>query len=284
MRVCLCTLVLNEMEWLPKLYEQHKDWPGLVKWIFVESADACYKETNPELVSPEGLSVDGTTQFLEKLATNDDRVVHIKHGISYAHDPAQGKCQSRNRYLDEMDSVEPDFFVVVDADEFYPKSTQTVINSEMERKKDFSIALTHREIWFPPSIQNTHYRFGYEVIGGFWSILYCRIWKWFPNLLYVNHNTPFYKGNPLTEKMLRYDSSRKDLYHVHLGFAGNSVLRKAKNRYYENRGESKDPKRSWYCESRACFESWKPGDILPREAQVIPYTGLVPECFYESTS
>src|SRR4051794_7463634 len=38
MSVLLATLCINEMEWLPRLYEQHKDWPGMAGWVFVEAA------------------------------------------------------------------------------------------------------------------------------------------------------------------------------------------------------------------------------------------------------
>ena len=35
MRIMLATMCLNEMQWLPFLFKQHKDWPGLVSWTFV---------------------------------------------------------------------------------------------------------------------------------------------------------------------------------------------------------------------------------------------------------
>ena len=37
--IALATLALNEMEWLPLLWEQHRAWPGMVRWVFVEAAD-----------------------------------------------------------------------------------------------------------------------------------------------------------------------------------------------------------------------------------------------------
>ena len=88
MKLTLCTLVLNEMEWLSKLYEQHKNWPAVEKWIFVESADRVYAETNPDMVSTKGLSTDGTTEFLDELARSDSRVTHIKYGFCSAIDRA----------------------------------------------------------------------------------------------------------------------------------------------------------------------------------------------------
>lgn len=283
MRICLTTLVLNEMQWLPKLYRQHKNWPHLAKWIFVESADSIYAKTNPDLVNGSGLSVDGTTEFLEELAKNDERIVHIKHGFSTHGDPAQGKCQSRDRYLREMDLVSPNFYIVVDADEFYLEKHQEEILRLISKKSSrytTGFCFKHRDIWHPESINN-HPLFKYEVTGGFWNIPYCRVWRWFAGMQHRNHNTPSKSdGIPLDKRMRRFDQQEPSLpYFVHMGFASDLKFRKAKNRYYENRGEFTDKKRSWYCDSRACFENWQPGDTLPNSAYVIPYTGEIPECF-----
>lgn len=280
MSICLATLVLNEMEWLLKLYEQHKDWPGLARWIFVESADTVYAQTNPSLVSPNGLSTDGTTEWLEQLARTDGRVIHVKHGISSASDPAQGKCQSRQRYLDEMEAVRPEFFFVVDADEFYTKTDQERLADCLNRNsRSTAWVCKHRDIWHPASIQSEPL-FRYEVTGGFWSIPYCRCWRWKPNLRYItNHNTPEVNGVGLDSRLARLDNLDGQPEFIHMGFASDPVIRAAKNRYYAARGEAVDKKRSWYCDSRACFETWKPNDKLPRGAKVCLYDGPIPECF-----
>lgn len=285
MKLCLGTLCLNEMEWLPKLYEQHKDWPGLQRWIFVESADKVFAQTNPSLVSDKGLSTDGTTEFLEELCKKDDRIVHYKYGFCSNQDPAQGKCEARNRYLDSMEEVKPDFFIALDADEFYPRKYQDELSILLPRKEaaGTGFCFKHREIWYPPFIREPFPllpQFSLEVTGGFWSIPYCRCWKWFPSLRYFNHNTPSrHNGFPLDARLKRFDHNPDSPYFVHMGFASQKENRIAKNRYYAARGEAVDRKRSWYVESRACFETWKPGDSLPRGAEVINYTGIIPECF-----
>ena len=292
MRICLCTLVLNESQWLDKLYKQHKNWKGLIKWVFVESADRVYAQTNPKLVTKDGLSTDDTTAFLEDLAKRDDRVVHIKHGFCSSPDKAQGKCEARNQYLSQMESVEPDYFIVVDADEFYTNEAQERINELLEKTSReamlrvgdtiWSICLKHREIWRPPFFANKPEvpRFSYEVVGGFWSIPYCRIWKWFPGLTYHNHNTPSLNaGASLDRYMKRLDHDADSPYLVHMGFASRLETRAAKNRYYEERGEKVDRRRAWYCDSRRAFETWTPETVLPRGAKVISYTGPIPECF-----
>jgi len=284
MTVALCTLVLNEMQWLPHLYEQHKDWPGLLKWVFVESADRVYAETNPTLVSKDGLSVDGTTSFLEALVNQDPRVVHIKHGFSSATDPAQGKCQARSRYLEEVDSVKPSYLVVLDADEFYMRQFQTEIPQLMDRYPTRNAFIfRHREIWRPESLKDKSL-FRYEVTGGFWDIPYCRCWRWFPGLSYSkNHNTPQMPNGILLDARMRRCDAYKTPFFLHMGFASRLLFRAAKNNYYIARGEGVNDRRLWYTESRAAWETWKLGDPLPRGAQVQFYDGPIPEAFSINT-
>ena len=281
MKLALCTLVLNEMEWLPKLYKQHKNWPGVEKWIFVESADVSYAAANPTLVSTEGLSVDGTTEYLTRLAATDSRVTHIKHGFCSAKDAAQAKCEARNRYLNALMDMDyhPNYFIVLDADEFYPFECQTDINYLLPRKLGNGFAFRHREIWYPPYLQEQKTnQFEYEVVGGFWDIPYCRVWRWYRGLTYSNHNTPSIGRTSLDARLNRMTDPPFP-YMVHMGFASNLLYRSAKNRYYEHRGEAADKKRSWYCDSRRCFETWEPKMELPHNARVCLYTGSVPECF-----
>lgn len=280
MKIVLCTLILNEMEWLPKLYEQHKNWPGLIKWVFVESADKAYEEANPNMVNSQGLSVDGTTEFLQRLSEQDERIVHIPHGFSTASDITQGKCESRQRYLDELERVKPDFFIVVDADEFYCLQDQTKVNQLLDSyPRSNAFIFKHRDIWHPASISSEPL-FQYEVVGGFWDIPYCRCWRWFPNLQYKsNHNTPELEGIGLDTRLKRFDAEFHSPAFIHMGFACDPEIRAAKNRYYVHRGEGKNDHRQWYVDSRSCFETWKPGDTLPRGAKVIEYKGPIPECF-----
>ena len=281
MKLALCTLVLNEMEWLPKLYEQHKNWLGVEKWIFVESADRVYAETNPDMVSSEGLSVDGTTEFLSDLALLDPRVTHIKHGFCTATDKAQGKCEARDQYLHVLSGTPnpPEYYIVLDADEFYPYDCQTGINEIVAESVGNGFAFLHREIWYPPYLQEKQSpQFEYEVSGGFWDIPYCRVWRWFKGLHHGNHNTPFLGRMPLDQRLNRLNKPGLP-YMVHMGFASKLKTRAAKNRYYEARGEAVDSKRSWYCDSRRCFETWEPKMQLPENARVHFYTGTIPECF-----
>src|SRR3990167_6376548 len=275
MSIALCSLVINEMEWLPALYTQHRDWPGLVSWICVESADRVYAETNPEMVNKRGLSVDGTTEYLKELEQKDRRVVYIPHGISNHINPAQGKCESRQRYLEALEVVKPDYLLILDADEFYTKRDQERISKLFPRADSSynSFCIPYRHLWRPPSIVDRPIMES-EVVKGFWAIEHCHGFRWFPGLRYGNyHMTPKEaNGTPLSDKMLFLKTLAEYPQCVHLGFAAGRREREAKHRYYATRGEAADRKRNWYVASRKTWEIWRPGTVIPRGAEIIPYT------------
>lgn len=262
MRVMLATLCLNEMEWLPSLVEQHKNWPGLVEWVFVEAADRVYAEANPEMVRG-GLSVDGTTEFLER-----GGFTHVMHGIASHRDPAQGKCAARNRYLEVADRVKPDIIVILDADEFWPRAQQIHFNSEVSRLHPSQILCPkQRHLWRPPSVGDQPLLKS-EVVGAYWSMRHPRGFLWREGLRYTDdHNAPRGAG--------RQAFGAAQL--VHTGFASSLRARQAKHRYYVARGEGVRDRRKMYVECREAYERWVPGAKLPHGASVVPYTGPVPE-------
>jgi hypothetical protein len=283
MTVMLATLCLNEMEHLPKLYEQHKDWPGLAKWVFVEAVDQVYKDINPTLVSESGLSVDGTTEFLADLAKRDSRIEYVRFGLTSNADREQGKVAARNAYLEVADTVAPKFLVVVDADEFYTRLDQDEINNTVDLlRRHEAWMFRQRHIWRPPSIA-TAPLFALEVIGGYWQIPHCRVWRWHKGMRYINnHNLPeIGDGRTLGSILGRFDLRGESMPQcIHLGFASSLRERAAKHRYYEARGEGGlSGSRKMYCRSRRAFELWKPGMTMPWRAQVIKYEGRIPEVF-----
>lgn len=283
MSVVLATMILNESEWIERLVRQHRDWSGLRKWIFVESADRAYAEAAPHMVNQHGLSVDGTTEMLESLSRADDRIVHIKHGFcGGSGDPAQAKCEARNRYLEIADEVEPTYIVTLDADEAYTVKHQWYVHEHFTNpinRHVLGMIFLRREIWRPPAIADRPL-FDLEVVGGFWAIPCCHWWRWLPGMRYQgNHNNPKQAdGRAMPFIDLRKTRERTPQM-VHLGFAASERTRLAKNNYYAQRGEAVDPKRSWYVESRAAWAGWQPGVALPQGAKVIPYAGPEPEAY-----
>lgn len=281
MSVLLATLVLNEMQWLEKLWNQHRDWPELQAWCFVEAADTEYARANPGMVSEYGFSTDGTSEFLRDLAASDQRVIYIPHGFCSNRDQAAGKAEARQRYLDEASRLKPEFVIATDADEFYTKDDQWRVLQWMRERPDFlAFTLPRREIWRPPAIARQPL-FQYEVVGGFWAMACCHWWRWEPGMHHSDcHVSPNRAdGQRMNWWMHRADENPQAPQMIHMGFAASEKTRLAKNRYYAVRGEDTDPNRRWHVQSRDAWARWKPGGRLPRRARVIPYRGPVPECF-----
>lgn len=278
MSVMLASLVLNEMEWLPRLYTQHKDWPNLLKWIFVEAADKVFAKTNPNMVTLHGLSTDGTSEYLRDLASHDNRIVYIPFGITSHADPAQGKVAARQAYLDKANNFRPEWVIVLDADEFYTKQDQANVNqvaNELSNLPFNGFRFRQRHIWRPRTLVNQPLM-EREVTGAYWAVPHTRVWKWRPEMKYAsNHNWP--EGYCI--KNLETISGMPQC--VHMGFASKTSNRRAKHLYYIARGEGRTDKRQMYVDCRRAFENWTPGKVLPHGAKVIPYSGPVPEVFLE---
>lgn len=290
MRLVLCSLVLNEMEWLPRLYEQHRYWPCSVAWIFVEAADRVYAEVNPDMVSQGGLSVDGTSAYLHTIAEINPKVTYVPYGItgvSRMEDPAQGKCSARSAYLAAAAQHNPTHIYVLDADEFYTREHQRAISMMMAASDPEYTAFMfgQRHIWRPASVASQPL-LSQEVVGGYWRIPHCRGWRWFPGMRHLkNHNWPEdHLGNLLNARTNRFNRASGSPECVHLGYASGLEGRAAKHRYYQARGEGRTDRRGWYVKCRQAYEEWKPGDKLPHGAQVRAYDGPVPECFQHLAS
>ena len=281
MGIVIGTLILNEMEWLSLLWDQHRFWPELEKWVFVEAADRVYATINPHLVSDNGLSVDGTTQFLQFLAQSDKRVQYVPYGFTEHADPARCKQYARQVYFDVAAELQPEAVIVLDADEFYTRDDQRRVNDLFREHPEYeAFIIPKREIWHPPSVAHEPL-FSYEAVRGFWGIPCCHLWRWRPGVGYKTcHVTPeSADGIPLNHLAAHYQTDFTMPQMVHLGFASEAKTREAKNNYYSARGEAMDPKRLWYVNSRRAFSEWQLGQKLPHGARVVEYSGPIPEVF-----
>lgn len=277
MKVALCSLVLNEEEFLSRNYDQHKDWPGLISWIFIEAADPLYATANPGMVETNGSSTDCTRTILEKLRNKDRRVVYDQFGWMKTNNPAQAKTQGRDQYLNYLEDTRPDFFVVIDADEFYTYTDQQRINGLVADTNFLSYRLRQRHLWRPPSLGENG-RFEYEAIGGYWAVPHVRVFRWQSGLRYrYDHNYPQGKNYHPLQNL--YEGTKSDPECIHLGFTRERVNRVATNKYYQERGEGKGDGRDKYVSCRASWETWQPGETLPAGAKVVTYDGPVPECY-----
>lgn len=280
-RIVLATLALNEMEWLPRLWTQHRWWPGVVGWVFVEAADRAYMDANPGAVGADGLSVDGSGKWVLGLL-DDPRVSVVRIPGGVGDGGPQGKCEARAAYLQKAERFSPDWVIVVDADEFYTRADQLAISRMLgafTEEPRPAIMLNQRHIWHPPSIAERPLM-ALEAVGGYWAISHTRIWPYYPGLTYRgNHNTPeLADGTSLHDRILK---RRTEGYPecVHMGFASGVEGRRRKHAYYVHRGEGPQDGRQRYVDCRAAWETWQPGDPLPHGGKVIPYEGPVPEVF-----
>lgn len=277
MKVALVTLCLNEMEFLECNYFQHRDWPGLCNWVIVEGADRAYARANPNSVSEYGLSTDGTSYKMQELAKQDSRVRVVHMGFLDHSNPAQAKATGRNRYMEELESIEPDIVIQIDADEFYPHRYQSAINDLVAEFSEYDCwKLRQRHIWYPPSLHGYRTQL-LEVVGGYWGVEHVRIFKWQPGLCQPrDHNHPEVNGQFLSSQ---YSWRVGDPECVHYGFAKSAGPRISTHKYYVERGEGKERgyNRQMYVDCRAAWEQWEYGDLLPHRAMVIEYEGIIPE-------
>jgi len=293
-RIVLVTIVLNEEVFIQPQLTQHIDWPGVVAWIWVEGATGLYAERHSDSINTFGLSVDKTSELLQRASriysvdsakrNHHPIVYYIPFGFSDDFEKEMGdqKAVLRNVYCEICDEINPDILVVIDADEFYTSEDQLRINKLV---KDFPAydawILRQRHIWRPSSIQDNSL-FDLEVIGGYWNISHCRIWRWKRGSRYFfNHNLlhyPYIKNDKI--KYFRYTIDEKSVVSlpecIHLGFARELEHRKRTNDYYVYRGEGQEPKgrnRQMYVDCRKAWEDWQPGDTLPHGAKIISYVG-----------
>lgn len=278
--VFLATLCINEMEWLPYLYEQHNDWPNMAGWCFVEAADRIYAETNPDLVTSRGLSVDGTSEYLQRLAENDSRVTYIPFGFSDHSNPALCKIEARRRYIEIARKLNPNFLIILDADEFYTYKDQARLLKWMSKGDYYdSFVFPKREIWRPPSIAHRPL-FEYEAVGRFWSMACCHWWRWYEDVDYREcHNTPQRAdGTFLNKHSVRWEEDNRAPEMIHMGYSSCQRTRIAKIRYYEERGEKRQFRA--HVEARSTWLNWQPGDDLEWQGgEILPYNGPIPEVF-----
>jgi len=301
MRVVLATILLNEAEFLPRLVQQHEDWPGLVGWVFVEGACADYAKANPGAVSRDGLSTDSTTADLDDVAAANPRVLVSHYGFARGaggSSMGEQKRQLRNEYCRIIDEryVDADLVICIDADEFYTKAHQAeisrVVTSQGWDDDAYdSWCFPLRDVWHNPAMQQRRQpRFAREVRGGYFEIPHTKVWRWEAGAGYGNNHCrlarPSRRKAPprlwkgWTDKGAATRAGLPTC--VHMGFARAPQHRLRTNAFYVERGEGREASgtnRQMYVDCRSSWETWDTGTRLPHGLRVVDYDGPVPECF-----
>ncbi len=240
------------------------------------------------------MSVPGTVYVLDNDSPDDTVEAARRAGASvvevyatkyYDDDLRVQKQNEHIRRITEHEKLPNLWWMVLDADEHYTHADQREINRlcQMAPEACVGILLQQRHIWRPPSVADRQPLFAQEVVGGYWGVPHCRLWRWVPGMRYKdNHNIPDrLDGTSMTGGMAKvFGPTRPQC--IHLGFASSLQSRAAKHRYYVARGEGRFDGRRRYVAARQMWEEWTPTHRrLPPGAEVRTYHGPVPEVFQE---
>lgn len=273
-KITIGMIVLNEEEYIWHNLKQHYDFAHQI--VVVEGSVLKYPNSN---VLPNGRSTDKTAEIVKNFPDPKNKIEFIQPTRRW-----KDKVEQRNQYLQRATG---DFLIVIDADEFYTKADQQLLNREFA---------THRNVLlfkFERAVKNASHRrgiihfwygFKHQVIGGYWDIPHNRIYRQVSGMKYVDsHNHPTYLNGVRSDRLSGRFVAQTKAKCYHAGFVKKLVNIRDKNRLYLNRGEGREPQpnirklRQMYIDCRTAWETWKPGISLPHGAKIVPYAGHIPE-------
>jgi glycosyltransferase involved in cell wall biosynthesis len=262
MNISVGMIVLNEEEFIEKNLKQHYQWSGLNvhQIIIVEGAVKLFPTRN---ITSDGLSTDKTAQIIQDFPDPENKITFVQ---GYWQDKSHQRNEYAKRILDTTD-----YLLVIDADEFYSKTQQKNILYFLENNRCgwHSILFPQIHLWKS---------FNKQVVGGYWAVPHLRLYKWQPNFHYEqNHNEIIgLDGHNYNVRDSGFIDTN-EIHCIHFGFARSEKFVRDKQDFYYNRGEKTT--RPMYSDCREIWFNWKPGDLLPHDAKVIPYKGEIPEVF-----
>jgi len=178
MKLVFLTIVLDGMPWVTRHWPEFErldfDW----QWHVVEGAaanTACTSWCAP--IAPR-LSNDGTTQYLDALASYDHRVILHRKELW------QGKLDMVNAPLRIMH--EPCLLVQVDSDELWTAEQLTRLRQMFMDHPDRNCAHFHCDYRVGPNVHITS-RNGF---GNNDAYEWKRAWRWTPGMLFASHEPP----------------------------------------------------------------------------------------------
>ena len=267
MNISIGMIALNEAEFIEKNLTQHYEWNGgnVHQIIVVEGAVKEYPKKN---ITKNGLSTDGTGEIIRNFMKYNDP----EHKIYYVCGKWKDKTEQRNQYINLIDK-KTDVLIVIDCDEFYPKSQQKLISNAIEmfpQKDSFEVPIVN--LWHRQDLQ---------VQGSYWNVPHLKVYRWYEGSCYGEHHAQLINGS-------RNFHTRDEKYQclpyirmIHYGYCRNQTYIQDKCQYYINRGETKT--RPIYVTARGDYFTWKEGmTTLSNGVNVISYDGVLPECFVEN--
>ena len=200
MEIVACWKVINEVQWLKCSMDSVYDFAD--RLVIVEGCDKFMRQAIGERVTPEGLSIDGTTQVVENYPDRDKKITHLKVGF------VEGdESDLWNAYLGEC-SV-GDWCWSIDGDEVYPRVQAQKMVDLMKCGQYLTIRINLHNLW---------HEFDQRIVGGGWNTVHERAAKVVEEEMFyqVLSDLKCKDGKDVSRKGRVYND--KNLYLVHFSY------------------------------------------------------------------
>lgn len=259
-KVTAMMIALNEEQFIESSIRALIAKPEIDQIVIVEGADRKYPTA-----TDDGLSVDNTSQIVEKLASECGKIQYMKMGW------VDGKEALRQRCIDEVPSDDPDrWCLFVDADEVWSDSEFEKLIDEIKRHpQSGAIYFRHLHFWKKP---------GTIATGSMWDRPLFRLYRNAENGLKIHShgNEPHLpNGKRLGDVYGRETNMNIKLHHYGYMKRGDDVRDKIE--YYRRRDKGLNVIDT--------FSNWKQGDSTQPThggGTVSEYTGNHPKYISEA--
>jgi len=251
-RIHFITIVYQGMPFIAAHYPVFHNLPIEWEWSIIHGVAAPQHCTSWCAEIEPGLSTDGTTDYLHRIATDDDRI-HL-----YEQPLWQGKVEMFNHALERMDK--PWLLWQVDSDEVWTGKTIMRVAEIFAAGGNgpFNCADFICRYFVGPGIITTTL----DAYGNNRSYEWRRVWRWKPGMRFATHEPPRFEGhepNPITHA----DTMRRNLSFDHFSWVTEEQVR-FKCRYYNS---PRNPKGHLYADGVAGWRRLQANQQWPAKLQ-----------------
>jgi hypothetical protein len=218
MNIFFVTIVKDGMPFITWHYPMMRQLPFDWQWFVVEGAAAPENCTSWCAPIKPGLSMDGTTQYLDSLSKFDRRVVHLRN--TYWH----GKVNMFNAALEYLQ--EPSLLWQIDSDEIWRAEHMVNMERMFQQNPKLNCAYFFCRYFVGADIVITT-RNGY---GNNLAYEWNRVWKLNPGARFKTHEPPCLE-NFVEKPFLHSETEKAGLVFDHYAYATEEQVR-FKSEYY----------------------------------------------------
>lgn len=200
MKLVFFTLVLDGMPWITEFYPQLRQLDFDWQWVVVEGVAAPEKCTSWCGQQAPRLSEDGTTGYLDSIASYDKRIVLYRKELWH------GKVEMCNRAIHQ--TSEPCLLVQADSDELWTAAQLTTMREMFLKQPAKNAAYFRCHYMLGPRIEIMS-RGGY---GNNESYEWLRAWRWEPGMRFKTHEPPVMEtleGKAVPLNAFSHDETKK---------------------------------------------------------------------------